>query len=224
MLDPLPPPIQRYMHWTGVIGKPWINHVYLEQTGRFRMAIDRPWMPMRAAQTYTTNPPSFEWKARFKLFGLPLMRARDRYQNGHGHMYGKLAGLITIFDVRDEKLDQGAVLRYLSEAIWFPIAFLGDNMSWEAIDDHSARVTMTDAGRSVSGVLHIDEQGRPTNFTCQRYSMQGDDFTLEAWSTPMTKYGQMAGLNLPINGAAQWKLADGDFTYIELDITRIEYS
>ena len=212
MLETLPQPIQRYMRWTDVVGKPWINNVYLEQAGRFRMGPDRPWMPMRAVQTYSTNPPSFEWNVRFNLFGLPLMRARDRYQDGQGHMYGRLAGLITIFDVRGEKLDQGAMLRYLSEAIWFPIAFLGDNMSWESIDDHSARVTMTDAGRSVSGVLHIDDQGRPTNFTCRRFYMQGDDFTLEDWSTPMTKYGQMAGLNLPINGAAQWKLAEGDFT------------
>lgn len=223
-LESLPQPIQRYMRWTDVIGKAWINQVYLEQTGRFRMAPDRPWMPMRAIQTYATNPPSFEWNARFKLFGLPLMQARDRYQVGHGHMFGRLAGLFPIFDVQGEKLDQGAMLRYLSEVIWFPIAFLGDNMSWETIDDHSARVTMTDAGRSVSGVLHVDQQGRPTNFTCQRYYMQGDDFTLEDWSTPISKYGQMAGLNLPLNGAAQWKLAEGDFTYIELDITTIEYS
>jgi hypothetical protein len=224
LLETLPQPIQRYMRWTGVVGHSWTNHVYLEQTGRFRMAPDKPWMPMRAVQTYNTNPPSFEWKARFKLFGLPLMRAHDRYQHGHGHMSGKLAGLITIFDVQGEKLDQGAQLRYLSEAIWFPIAFLGENMNWEPIDDHSARITMSDAGRHVSGVLHVDSDGRPINFTCQRYFMQGDDFSLEQWSTPMTHYAPMAGLNLPIRGAAQWKLKDGDFTYIELEITRVEYS
>jgi hypothetical protein len=212
------------MRWTGVVGKPWTNYVYLEQTGRFRMGPDRPWMPMRAVQTYTTQPPSFEWKARFKLFGLPLLRARDRYQDGYGHMWGKLAGLITVFDVHGEKLDQGAMLRYLSEAIWFPIAFLGDNMTWESIDDHSARVTMSDASRQVSGILHVDSAGRPVNFTCQRYYMQGDDFTLEDWSTPMNGYGLMGGLNLPLEGSAQWKLADGDYTYIELEITKIEYS
>jgi hypothetical protein len=224
MLETLPPPIQRYLRWTGVIGKPWIDKVTLEQTGRFRMSPDRPWMPMHAKQIYTTSPPSFEWNARFRLFGLPVLRARDYYQNGHGHMWGKLAGLVTIFDVSGEKLDQGALTRYLSEVIWFPTAFLGPNMAWEAVDDHSAKVTLTDASHSVSGVLHVDDQGKPTNFTCQRYYLQGDDFTLEHWSTPIYGYRMMSGLNLPVQGGAQWHLESGQFTYIDINIAKIEYS
>jgi hypothetical protein len=33
----------------------------------------------------------------------------------------------------------------------------------------------------------------------------------------------MAGLELPVAGAADWKLATGDFRYIELEITAIRY-
>ena len=126
---------------------------------------------MVATQTYTTQPPSFTWQARFKLLGLPLLRARDQYASGHGHMFGKLAGIYTLFDARGEELDQGAMLRYLSEMIWFPIAFLGENISWEAIDDGCAQVTFTDQGKSVSGKLFIDSEGRPVNFTAMRYCL-----------------------------------------------------
>lgn len=59
MLHDLPEPVQRYMAYTGVLGKPWIDTVRIKYAGRFRMAADKPWMPMTATQSYTTDPPGF---------------------------------------------------------------------------------------------------------------------------------------------------------------------
>jgi hypothetical protein len=224
MLLDLPLPVQRYLTHTGVIGKPWVHSVYLKQTGRFRQGLDRPWMPMQADQTYTTDPPGFGWNASFKMAGLPLLRARDKYEAGHGHMFGKLAGLFTIFDVRGDELDQGAMLRYLSEMIWFPAALLGENISWQSMDDNTARATFTDQGKSVSGVFHIDDEGKITNFTTQRYREVGGTFSLDHWSTPITQYGELAGLKLPVIGQAMWNLPEGDLVYIEMEISDLRYN
>jgi hypothetical protein len=224
MLDGLPEPVQRYMNYTGVIGKPWIDTVCLEQSGRFRLGADRPWMPMKARQTYTTNPPGYEWKARFKPFGLPVLSARDVYKQGQGHMFGRMAGLFTIFDERGEKLDQGAMLRYLSEMIWFPTALLGDNISWRELNAHSTRVTLSDHGKQVSGEMYFDEEGRLVSFTALRYRMVDDDFSLDPWSTPVIDYGTRAGLNLPVRGQAVWNLPSGDLSYWDGEISRVEYN
>lgn len=224
MLADLPEPVQRYMEFTGVLGRPWIHDVVLKQVGRFRQGLDRPWMPMRASQTYSVSRPSFVWDARFKIMGLPLLRARDEYQSGRGHMYGKLAGLVTVFDVTGEELDQGAMLRYLSEMIWFPTAFLGENTAWRAIDDHSAEVQFSDAGKTVTGRLFFDDDGRPANFTAKRYREVGGDFLLDTWSTPITGYGERAGLQLPTQGQAVWNLESGDFVYVDLEIEEVEYN
>ncbi len=59
-------------------------------------------------------------------------------------MFGKAAGLFTLFDDSSDQLTLGALTRYLSEMIWFPIAYLGDNITWTAVDDRSADVTLTD--------------------------------------------------------------------------------
>ena len=131
MLENLPEPVRRYMVFTGVAGKPWIRSARIKQAGQFRMGMDRPWMPITAGQTYTIDRPGFEWKAAVRVAGLPLMRARDRYQDGHGHMFGKLAGLFTIFDARGPEMDQASLARYLSEMLWFPTAFLADNIQWQ---------------------------------------------------------------------------------------------
>ena len=224
MLADLPAPMQRYLDYTGVVGKPWVNTVTLKQTGRFRQGLERPWMPMVAEQSYTTNPPGFVWNASFKVAGLPLLRARDRYKGGHGHMFGKLAGLFTVFDVRGEELDQGTMLRYLSEMIWFPSAFLGDNITWTEVDDHRAQVTLTDHGKSVSGLMHFDDTGKLTNFTAERYREIDGKFSLDPWSTPVSSYGVLEGLNLPVVGQAAWNLPDGDLVYVELQITKLQYN
>lgn len=224
MLANLPAPVQRYLNYTGVVGKPRVNSVHLKQTGRFRQGLERPWMPMTAVQTYTTYPPAFIWDARFKVAGLPLLRARDKYESGHGHMFGKLLGLFKVFDVRGEQLDQGTMLRYLSEMIWFPSAFLGENITWAEVNDHTAQVTFTDHGKSVSGHMHYDETGKLTNFTALRYREVKGEFSLDPWSTPINKYGVLAGLNLPVGAQAVWNLPAGDLVYTELEITKITYN
>ncbi len=224
MLENLPEPVQRYIAYTGVVGKPWIDTVRLKQVGRFRQGLDRPWMSVTAEEFYTTNPPTIIWNARFKVAGLPLLRARDKYESGQGHMFGKLAGLITVFDVSGEKLDQATMIRYLNEIMRFPTAFLGENITWEEVDDHSAQVTFSDGGQSVSGRMVIDDEGRLTNFTTMRYREIDGEFSLDPWSTPIIDYGERAGLNLPIRGQAVWNLPSGDLLYADLEITEVEYN
>jgi hypothetical protein len=224
MMAGLPEPVQRYMAYTGLTGTPWIESVRLKQVGRFRLGADRPWMPLTAVETYTTDPPGLIWNARFKVAGLPILRARDCYEAGRGHMYGKLAGLLTVFDLRGDELDQATRVRYLNEMMWFPTALLGENVTWEAVDDDSARVVFDDGAGSVSATMHFDAEGKLINFTAMRYREAGGVFSLDPWSTPMTGYGEFAGLKLPTRGRAVWHLPGGDLSYAELEITEIQYN
>jgi len=224
MLEDLPEPVQRYMTYTGVVGRPWINTVRLRQSGIFRLGRDRPWMPLTAEEFYTTDPPGLTWDARFKIFGLPLLRARDRYEEGKGHMYGKLAGFYTVFDARGDELDQATMIRYLNEIMWFPTAFLGDNITWQDIDENSAQVTFSDHGKSVSAQMFFDGDGRLLNFTTMRYRESEGSYSLDPWSTPITGYAERAGLNLPVRGKAVWNLDSGDLEYADLEITEVEYN
>jgi hypothetical protein len=116
------------------------------------------------------------------------------------------------------------MLRYLNEMTWFPTALLSDYVTWQAVDDHSFDVTFTDCGKSVTARFIVDEQGRLTNFITQRYRENKGLYTLDTWTTPMTEYGVLAGLNLPIRGQAVWKLPAGDLPYADLKLTEIEYN
>lgn len=224
MLDPLPEPVRRYMHWSGVVGKPWIHTAYVQQEGRFRMAADRPWMPMKAEQVFVTDPLAMEWRARFKMFGLPLFMANDSYREGQGRMFGKAAGVFTIFDDRTEKLTLGTLTRLLSEMIWFPIAYLGVNVTWTAVDEHSADVALTDHGRTASGRMFFDEMGRPLTFEAMRYQGKNGEYTLLPWHTPNLEYGLRDGLNIPVHGEVYWVEPEGKLTYGDFKIVAVEYN
>lgn len=224
LLNNLPEPAQRYLNYTGVVGQPWINTVRVKYAGIFRLAADRPWMPIKADQVYTTNPPGFHWKARLKMAGLWIVSGGDTYGGGHGHMFGKVAGLYTIFDARGEEVDQGEMMRYLNEMTWFPIALLSDYITWQAVDDRSFDVTFTECGKSVTARFIIDELGRLTNFIAKRYRENKGAYTLDTWTTPMTEWGELAGLKLPIRGQAVWKLPMGDLPYTDVKLTEVEYN
>ena len=59
LLTPLPEPAQRYLNYTGVVGKPWINTVRITYTGIFRLAADKPWMPIKANSSTPSIRPAF---------------------------------------------------------------------------------------------------------------------------------------------------------------------
>jgi uncharacterized protein DUF6544 len=222
MLADLPEPVARYLRYTGVVGKPFPGTVRLRQKGRMRPGPGQPWIPLDAEEHYSLRPPGFVWAGALRLGPLVVVRARDMYAEGTGRMLVKVASLWPVVDASGEQMDQGGMTRYLSEMIWFPAAFLADNISFEPADDSCARVTLTDHGRTATGTLFFDKDGRLTDFVAQRYRTPAAS-SPDTWSTPVTGYGEFEGLRLPVRGPAIWKLPEEDFAYIEVTLTELHY-
>lgn len=55
----LPPLLQRYLRYAGVVDKEPIRTIRLTQRGSMRQQPGQKWMPLVAEQYYTTNPPAF---------------------------------------------------------------------------------------------------------------------------------------------------------------------
>ncbi len=220
----LPHPVQRYLRYAGVIGKEKINTVRLKQTGVMRQAPQDPWKSIEAVEYYAVNAPAYVWMGQMTAGPFSIVSARDSYIDGRGRMFIKMLGVKTIGDVQGEEMDCSALVRYLNEMIWFPTAFLNDNICWDAIDDNSAKVTIVDGHRSVSAVLYFDEKGALTNFISERYHEVNGVYVKDTWETPITGYGEFNGLKLPVKGEAVWKMSSGDFSYIKIEITALEYN
>ena len=220
MLADLPNPVRRYLRYTGVVGKPFPGTVRLRQKGRMRLG--QRWVALEAEEHYSVRPPGFVWAGTARLGPLPVARARDMYAGGQGRLQVKVASLWPVADASGAQMDQGEMMRYLSEMIWFPAAFLAGNISFEAVDDSSARVTLTDHGRTATGTLVFDAEGRVADFVAQRYRTPGAS-SPDTWSTPFTGYGEFEGLRLPTRGTAVYKLPAGDLEYIDVTVTELRY-
>jgi hypothetical protein len=116
-------------------------------------------------------------------------------------------------------------MRYFNEMQWFPSSLVSGNVKWEAIDANSARSTLTDRGVTVSAQFCFDNEGKITNFIAERgRSTDGGKLVRTKWSTPISEYGTYGnGLRLPSKGEAIWHLESGEYSYIKLEITEVEY-
>lgn len=217
MLDSLPTPVRRYLDWSRVEGQLIPTSFSLRQQGRLRSANDKPWMPFTAEEDFITGPPGFSWRATVRFAGLPLVRAWDGYVSGQGRMQVRLARVFTMADLTGGAMNQASLLRYLNEMTWFPAAFLLGNVEWQAIDDQSARVSITDCGLTVSATMSFGADGRPVEFAATRHRHRGQGrFTLEPWVTPFTDYGVVNDVRVPTAGCAEYRPASGAVKYLEL--------
>jgi len=221
MLAGLPPVVQGHLRQSGVVGRAIPTIVRLRQTGRIRSSVEASWMSLEAEEVYSTDPPAFVWRASFPSAGLPLVTGRDEYRQGGGSILMKMLALFPVADESGGELVAAGLMRYLNEIMWFPQAYLGGNISWRGIDDTSAEVTIADRGMTASAILFFDGEGRLTNFRAQRHNTATRQ--VETWETPITGYGELDGLQLPIRGEGVWKQAGGDFAYIEVEVTALAF-
>jgi hypothetical protein len=220
-LERLPPPVRHWLNASGAVGRERARTVRLMQQGQMRTGRDAPWAQVEAKQYFAVQPPGFVWLVDTMLNGLPVS-GRDHFLDGRGHMLITVASLVKVVNAKDEAIDQGAMLRYLGEIIWFPSAALQPYIHWEPIDSDSARATMTQGAVTASAVFRFDREGRPTGISAQRYFYRETGSTMESWEITCDAWKEVRGIVMPTHGDARWKLADGDLSYYGWEILDVE--
>jgi hypothetical protein len=198
-------PVRRWLRYSEVVGKEKVVSVRLKQKGFFRMKADKDWIPFEAEEYYTVNEPAFIWQAKMKMAPFFYATGRDRYYEGKGNMLIKLASTVTVADGKGYEIDQGTLLRFLNEIMWFPSAALSYYVNWEWIDKNSAKATMSYGDVTASAIFVFDEKGALVTMTADRYCDIGyGKFRMEKWATPIEAYGRINNILLPYKGTAMW--------------------
>jgi hypothetical protein len=219
----LPNIIQMWLRQSHVVGRPIPASIHIIQRGSMRIEVNDDWMPFDAEQYFTIDPPAFVWKASIHTSKLIDIVGRDKYENGKGNMLIKAASLIPIANSSGKEIDQGTLIRFMAEIIWFPQAAVSDYLHWEEIDNIHARVTMTYKGVTASGIYTFNKDGLPIGFEAQRYGEFNGNFSKETWTVTTNGYGNFEDLFIGNVSEVTWKLTGGDFTWLRLTIMNIEY-
>jgi hypothetical protein len=108
--------------------------------------------------------------------------------------------------------------------VWAPSSLASEYIRWEPVDSLSAQATMTYAGVSGSGVFRFNEQGDVIGFEAKRYREVDGAFSLDTWSITTRDPKEFQGVRIPAVSEVTWKLPSGDFTWLKLEITDVQYN
>ena len=223
----LPPPVRRYLHHVLQDEQPCIRTARLRQTGTFRSGdAASPWSDFTATQHVTTSPPGFVWEASIAMLPGLSVQVLDAYTNGHGLLQARLGGVVPVADpTPGPALDEGELLRYLAESPLYPTALLpGMGVTWTAVDDHSARATLTDNDTTVSLLFHVNDRNDVERVTGKRPFLT-DEGTYETrpWRGTWRAYERRSGMRVPTEGEVAWIHPDGEASYWRAHVDPIEY-
>jgi len=218
-LEPLPEPVQHWLHKAGVMGKEPIRKWQLRQRARIRLHPNQTsWSYLTARQFFITDPPGFIWKARTYMLGILPVKVRDKLIDGKGEMLVKVLGLFTIARARGPKIDEGALQRYLAEIVWLPTAALSAHIDWEPIDSHAAKAHFQVGNTRVSGIFHFNEAGEVQQFQTMRYRGNDPQAEREPWVIDVQKTDMHHGFRIPVAVTITWKLKERDWTWMKLEV------
>jgi uncharacterized protein DUF6544 len=165
------------------------------------------------------------WSASISLGPLTWIDARDQLHDRRGNMLVKLESLFTIADACGPEIDQGASLRWLAEAIWFPYAFVGDAIRWELVSGEEARATLVQEGAPVAATVEFDADGRMLLIRGERYrDVGGGKSVLTPWVGRCSGYREFGRFRVPAHIEVAWVLDNAEFAYARFDVTAIEYN
>jgi hypothetical protein len=230
-LEGLPVPVQRFFRTVLKDGQAIVASVTLSQQGLFNMSeTEDKWSPFTATQFVTTQRLGFDWDARIQMTPGVNAFVHDTYLLGKGSLHASLLGLFTVAKIHSTpEANQGELLRFFAEATWYPTALLpSQGVCWEAIDDTSARATLTDDSTSsstgattVSLVFQFNAEG--TIATMRAEARYRDKLTAMPWCGRFWEYSVRNGMLIPLEGEVGWEYPEGIRLYFKGRITDINY-
>ena len=226
-LDGLPAPVQRYFRAVLRDGAPIVAAASVEHRGTIDIGeAAARWLPFSSKQRVVTRPPGFVWNAKTSIVPGLAVRVHDAYVAGEGILHPAVLGLFALAEQRGGEVARGELMRFFAEAAWYPTALLpSQGVRWEAVDERSARATLTDGPLSLTLTFHFDPaQGLMTSVRAEaRGRTVAEQVIPTPWQGRWSNYQWQGGMRVPMTGEVAWLLPEGDKPYWRGTITRLDY-
>lgn len=218
-LADLPAPVQRYFRHVLKPGQTYLRTVRLRHDGDFKTDLEKDWIPITGEEYFLADKPGYIWIGTTTWF-----TARDQYVAEKGSLTVRLLGTLPIQQGSGPAYNQGEMLRWLAEAAWFPTSLLpGGRVVWSPVDDHSATLTLTDHGLTVSCLMCFNEQNELVQCQAQRCNDATHPNTTQTWVCRLSDYRDWHGLRIPTQGGAAWMVDGKEKPYARFILRDIEF-
>lgn len=222
----MPAPVRKYLAFTGALGRP--------KPVSMRLVFDEMMYRKPGSQGMVSTSEQYNFYGRFarffymksQLLMIPF-RILHAYSSERATMHVRVAGLFDAVNLSGKDLTMAETVTVLNDLCLFAPGALADpRITWQALDDVSARVFFENGPYRVSAVLHFAPTGELINFVSEdRLALQDDGSLRKAkWSTPVSQYRLIEGRRIPFYGEAIWHYPEGDYVYGRFWLKDIQYN
>jgi hypothetical protein len=225
-LAPLPPLVQRYLRYAGVVGRSRVQSARVALAGTMRPAPGAAWMAITAEQHTFFDRPERIFLMHASRAGVPF-EALHLYAGDAATMRVKLASVVPIVDAKGPEMNRAETVTMFNDmCVLAPATLIDSHVRWESIDAHTVAATFTNAGNTIAAVLSFDDAGALTSFASddRLESADGKTFRSYRWTTPLRDYRDYHGTRLASHGEAAWRHPEGEYVYARFDLIDVEYN
>ena len=215
-LLPLPLPVQRYLKYTCVLNKPKLKNIHIVFEGQMREN-GKDFFPFNCEQYNFFDEPTrlFFMKAKMKGFTVP---GYHKYSKATALMDLRLFGFFPVVKKAVKEMNQAETVTLFNEmCLMAPATLIDKRITWQATDSNSAKATFTNHGISITAILYFNAQRQLIDFISN-----DRDINHYLFSTPVSNYKNINGINIMTYGKATWHHPDGKFVYGKFNCKEIE--
>ena len=225
MVAGLPSPARRYLLHAIRPGTPLACSVTLCMSGSIRLGRRQPWLSMEARQVLAP-PVGFVWAARIGKLGVSFVGA-DSYAHGQGRTSFRLWDRIPIVRAGGPDVSRSARGRLAIESIWSPASLLPQRgVTWEAIDEWTARATLAIDGEAIPLTLTIGTSGNLQFVKIDRWGNLTPDthYAEIPFGADILEERTFGGYTVPSSLSVNWwHETDREFPFFTTRITQVRY-
>jgi hypothetical protein len=222
----LPIPVQKYLIYTGSVGKEKIQNIRVISSGGIKLKPDSDFLNYNATQYNFFDQPARAFFIKSKMYGLPF-DGLHLYIGRNATMRIKVASLIQVVDAKGPEMNKGETVTMFNDMCFLaPPSLIDKNIEWETVDSLTVKAKFTNQENTITAVLFFNEKGELVNFSSKdRYeSADGKVYKSYEWTTPLKNYKDYNGRKLASYGEAIWHKPSGEYCYIKFNVINIEYN
>lgn len=187
-LQHLPPIVQKYLTYCGVVGQEKAINMRITCEGRIRSKPDDDWMTFESVQYNFLEEPTRLFFIKASKNGIPAT-GMHMYRDEIATMEIKVAGLIKVVDAKGFEMNKGETVTVFNDmCLLAPSTLTDTRIEWEIVDPLCVKAIFTNGKISVIASLIFNEKGELTNFISNdRYeTADGKNYNNYPWSNRYT--------------------------------------
>ena len=222
--EELPDSVANWLTNIGVFKSKRIKSISFNQEGLMKLSPDqKDYYKPEATQVVNVVEPGFLWTVDISMMPLINTKGMDFMYHGKGSMKIKVGYIVPVVNEKpDTKINESTLSRYLLELPWYPTAALEPHMSWEKVNDYTAKATINYKGVETSAKFFFDQNYNLIKVEAFRYKEVTEESERKKCIGEIKNHIKVDDLLIPDKIDVSWIENEEKFTWYKIQLKNID--